>query len=108
MQLLIEQLRKEELDVLGKKPRPRWWGYIFPGTVELERYAIHSWFESATRKVKEEERRFRTLAADNPNEVMLEIKRFLADYEAGLDAARENDAVAPALPKSDTITGRSA
>jgi hypothetical protein len=90
LQLLIEQLRREELDVLRAKPRSPWWRFIFPGPVELERFAVHSWFESATRIVKAEQKNFRTLPDATPNEVMVEIKRFLADYEFELVSLEEH------------------
>jgi hypothetical protein len=78
----------EEHTVLASEPRARWWRFVFPGPIELKRAIIRRWFQQARKRIVREQDSYSLLWDRQAR--LTEIRRFLAEYEFGLQSFQEH------------------
>jgi hypothetical protein len=86
---LTAQLTSEENMVLSANGQPRWWGFLFPGAVELQRSLIRSWFSRARKRVLQEEQAYLSSQQDRQS-LLARIKHFLTEYQFELVSLQQH------------------
>ncbi len=87
---LIQQLAQEEAAVLGRTPRSRWWGWLIPGSIELQRALVRKWFINTRQRVRLEQECYRQIAESDHESRLEEARRFLTEYCFELESLQEH------------------
>ncbi|HKV05076.1 MAG TPA: hypothetical protein VJO53_08225 [Candidatus Acidoferrales bacterium] len=86
---LEAQLLHDEAAVLGAIPSRRWWNWIFPRRLDLEKSITRKWFKRTKKIVKKERRRFEKVKESPAPALQPKVHHFLNTYTFSLNSFDE-------------------